>query len=44
MVISTGETKSTVGEFPVTESHSLSTVKHWKSGMYLPGVAMSGNG
>ena len=29
---STGETKSTAGQFPVTESHSLSTVKHWKSG------------
>ena len=28
----TGETESTAGQFPVTESHSLSTVKQWKSG------------
>jgi hypothetical protein len=48
---STGETKSTVGQFPVTESHSLSTVKQWKSGMYtktwhinfLPGMVVPGN-
>ena len=34
---SIGETKSTAGQFPVTESHSLSTVKHWKSGTFVFG-------
>ena len=34
---SAGETKRTAGQFPVTESHSLSTVKYRKSGTFIFG-------